>query len=78
MEAAFARVARDLTHCPDAGRPCPPPSSQLFVGLPWPQHHAVLHNPWMLTNITLTMQAAVQARAWPEAGATAPALAEAG
>ncbi|KAL4450710.1 hypothetical protein ABPG77_001066 [Micractinium sp. CCAP 211/92] len=30
----------------------------LLVGLPWPQHHAVLHNPWMLDNITLTMQAA--------------------
>ncbi|KAL4433764.1 hypothetical protein ABPG75_000205 [Micractinium tetrahymenae] len=33
---------------------------RLLVGLPWPQHHAVLHNPWMLDNITLTMQAEVQ------------------
>lgn len=42
--------------------------AQLMVGLPWPQHHAVLHNPWMLDNITLTMQAAVQASNVEEAG----------
>lgn len=46
---------------------------QLLVGLPWAQHHAVLHNPWMLDNITLTMQAAVKASCAAKGHCIAPA-----